>query len=268
MKILLRKCDDRYYVWKEATLDKAADYYVCDGDEKKRKINPLNIIATKDDERIGYVKCANCGELIKNNPESISAHYDEREAQQNCFKCANLRTSNKAILEAVGNKNENGEYTVTQTYTADLLCGTGYFHTSIDDPNTTQKCIYHKCRSAGVVPIDDIFVKYPDVFDKFVTVDALLNKKCEQSGYGNGFFEYDMKCRGTLVARVNEMGIVDHFVLRYRGASLRLYYSNKYNLLFAEGYMNYSETIPYYIPEKKWEQVKTKIAELYKEATK
>ena len=267
MKVLLRKCGEKYYVWKEATLENG-NYYADYGNGNKQRVSQTEIIATKDDERIGYVQCASCGELIKNDPESIEAHYAKREAEKDCFKCGRLRTNNKVIIYATGNKNVDGKYTVTQTYTADLMCGTGYWGVPIDSQDVIHNCKYYACRNSGVQPINDIFVKYPGLFDKSVTVDMLIKKNYERNDYLNGFFEYDMKCRGTLVACVNEMGIIDHFRLRYKHSSYRLYYSDKYNLLFIDSYMSYSETIPYNVSDAKWEQVKAKIAALYKEASK
>ena len=266
MKVLLRKYGDKYYVWKSVEWKEGA-YYFFDEDGDATEISQTNILAIKEDERVGYVACAHCGKLIKNDPESIEAHYKEEEAKKNCVKCEYLRTSNKQFVDAAAEKNADGTYTVTQTFSASLNCCTNYWSKPIDSEDAIQSCICNLHRRKGVTTIDDVFVKYPGVFEKFITVDTLLAKGCEYQRK-TSYFEYDMKLRGTLVACVNEMGIVDHFRLYYRGHTSDLYYSDKYNILFHTGYMCYQEGTPYGVPEKKMEQVKEKIAAFYKEANK
>lgn len=266
MKILLRKLGDKYYVWKDARWEDYAYYITVDGYECE--ISQKEIIAVEDDTRDGYVACANCGKLIKNDPESIEAHFAEEEAKKDCFKCGYLRVRDKTNLGSDYKRNENGEFVVTESFTASLQCSVGYWYKDIDSEDAKNECIYKKCRKCGVVPIDDIFVKYPGVFEKFLTVDTLIAKKCESEGLRGGHFEYDLKCRNTLKACVNEMGVVDHFRLYYRNHSCSLYYSDKYNRLFTASCGQYSEEAPYGVPDAKMEQIRDKIVALYKEANK
>ena len=268
MQVLLRKCDNKYYVWKNAVYEDDT-YYIVDSSGDKYEVKQRDIVATKDDPRVGYVVCQHCGELIKNDPESIEAHYAAKEAEKNCIKCIYLHASkDRQVLDATSKKNDDGTYTVTQTFVAGLYCKVGYWQKPIESQEADKDCVYYKCRRSGVGIIDDTFVKYPGVFEKFITSDVLLNKKFEYVQYKNGYFEYDCKCRGTLRACVNEMGVVDHFRLYYRYNEYDLYYSEKYDRLFVVIYGRYREIIPSGIPDKKMEQIKEKIAALYKEANK
>ncbi len=267
MKALLRKWGDKYYVWMPVTW-KDFNYCIVDENGYSTEIYPTNILAVDEDNRAGYVVCANCNKLIKNDPESIEAHYAEEEAKKDCFKCGYLRTSNRQVVGATGKKNDDGTYTVTQNFVANLSCSTNYWGKPIDSRDADEHCIYRKCRRSGMAPIDDIFVKYPGVFEKLIAVDTLIEKKCEYKGQCNGSFEYDLKMRGTLFAEVNEMGVVDRFRLSYRGHSYYLYYSDKHDIMFYAERGYYKEGVPYGVPSKKIEQVKEIVAKLYKEANK
>lgn len=273
MEILLKKFNDKYYVWKSATW-KNGTYCLCVQDEFSDEVfeyeaEQENILAIRDDPRIGYVVCQNCGELIENTLESIEAHYAERENSKNCSMCPHVVSGrDKKIINSVFEKNVDGTYNVTQTYVSTLACKTGYWSYSLESAEADEYCIHKQCRRKGVAVIDDVFVKYPGLFESLLTVDALIANKCEKEEYRRGFFEYDLKCRGTLKACVNEMGVVNHFRLIYRGSSYRLYYSDKYDILVEGKYSGYRLDISSAISNTKLEQVKKKIAGLYKEAKK
>lgn len=268
MKVLLRMWYGKYYVWKKAVWNDYRYYTVDDDGELDEEILQTNIIAIENDTRIGHVVCLNCGKIIKNDPESIEAHYAEEEAKKDCLKCNYLQAYNKVVNDATCEKTVDGRHLVTQTFIAELKCKIHYWATPIDSEEVQKICIYTRCRRNGVAPINDMFVKYPGLFEKFVTVDTLINKKFEKEEYRRGFFVYDMKCRGNLKACVNEMGVIDHFKLHYRSSVYRLYYSEKYDLLFIDNGRDYVEEKPWGVPDKKMEQIKEKIAALYKEANK
>lgn len=261
MKILLRRWGNEYYVWKDATY--TSNGFVYDGEV----IYTTNILAIKDDNRKDSVMCAHCGKIIKNDPESIEAHFAEQEAGRDCFKCGSLRKYNVKTTKADYIKNADGQFTVTETYSADLKCGQQWYGgPSIDDERVKKICIYYRCRNVGVKPIKDIFTQYPDPFDKNVTVDMLLAKKFAHDGYTCGHFEYDLKCRNTVKACVNEVGIVDHFVIKHRGYRWNAFYSAKYDkLFFSINGRDYEDCIPNALSETKYNQAKAKISALYKE---
>lgn len=261
MQILLRKWNDKFYVWKDATY-KNGNFY-CNG----CRINENYIIAVKDDERKDHVVCANCGQVIKNTPESIEEHFASQEAQRNCFKCSHLRKGNVEHIKADFTKNEYGKFVVTESYNAQLKCGRSWYNSpDIDSSATKELCIFYQCRNAGVKPIKDVFTQYPGLFDKHITVDALNAHKFEHEHYANGYFEYDLKCRNTVKACVNELGIVDHFIVKHRGYRFIAYYSAKYDkLFFCNDGSSYDEEMPYHMSESKYNQAKAKISALYKE---
>lgn len=268
MKVLLRKYQDKYYVWVNARWE-SNKYIAVDGSDEffDEEINQTNILAIKDDERAGYVVCNNCGKLVKNDQESIEAHYAEEEAKKDCLRCGNLATpSTKKIIDAIWAKNEDGTYRVTQTFESELFCSAGYWRKNIDSEDAKRDCVYNMCRRRGMATINDTFIRYPGLFEKFITVDVLIANKYSKEEYRRGFFEYDLKCRGTLKACVNELGIIDHFILYYRGYAFDLYYSDKYKRIFVRDGGRYDERTPYGVSQTKMEQVKTKIESLYKEA--
>lgn len=260
MKILLRKFENKYYVWKDAVY-KDGHFHVDD-------INFYNtdILAVKDDNRKDYVRCVNCGELVKNDPESIEAHFAAQEAQRDCFKCRSLRKYSYNNITADVVENKNGTLVIHETYEATLKCGQAWYNLpSITSDDAKKICIHYRCRNMGVAPINDIFMQYPDMFDKYITVDVLNANKFDYSEYRFGYFEYDLKCRNSVKAYVNELGIVDHFVIKYRNYRYVAYYSAKYDMLFFYENGNYSTRMPNYISETKYNQAKAKISALYKE---
>ena len=268
MKALLRKYQGQYYVWKPVEWTNLT-YYLIDDDGARLEINQNEIVAIDENIGNGYVVCQHCNKLIKNDPESIEAHFKEEEAKRDCIRCKHLTTGDdKNVLDATLQKNDDGTYKVTQTFIAALYCKMGWYAKLIDSRDAVANCEYMQCRKRGVAPIADILIKYPGVFEKLITVDTLISKKCENERYINGYFEYDLKCRGSLKACVNEMGVVDHFKLYYRGYVQKLYYSSKYNMLFISDSGCYRENMPYFISDKKCEQIKEKLASLYKEANK
>lgn len=261
MKILLRKWDDKSYVWKDATYKNGK--FICD----ELGVYEINILAVKDDNRKDYVTCNFCGELIKNDPESIEAHFKEKEAKRDCFKCQYLRASKHRIIKADYAQNNDGTYNATETFVATLKCGNIYWNQPTIDSNDAKKiCQFYKCRNHGVARIEDIFTQYPDPFGKQIAFDVLLEKKFEYDGFINGFFEYDLKSRNTVKACVNDLGIVDHFIVSHRGYKYKAYYSAKYDkLFFSNDGRNYSLETPIAISENKYRQAKAKISALYKE---
>lgn len=260
MKILLRQYDEKYYVWKDAVY-KNRDFYVDDCLEHQ-----TNILAVKDDNRKDSVVCVNCGEVIKNTPEEIEKHFAAQEVQRDCFKCSHLRKFNSESKNATYTKDERGKFVVTETYHADLKCTMGWYdYPAIDTEKAKRDCIFYRCRRTGVMEIRDIFTDYENPFDTNITVDLLLEKKFEPEGYNRGYFEYDLKSRNTVKACVNEVGIVDHFIIKHRNSRYPVYYSAKYDKLFFSNGRDYDERIPSDISQTKYEQAKAKIAALYKE---
>ena len=274
MRILLRRFSNKEYVWKEATYENG-NYLV----EDEGAMSFTNIVAV-DGLYENKVMCKNCGAILDNSTEAIMAHYKEREAQVDCTKCEhvtfsrNRKVTNRTIEKVdddILDLFESDIYEVTETFTSPLYCDVlGYRSVEVDRNHIESNCIYGACRRKGVGPLPDIFHKYPGIFDTAITSDVLLKKKYTCDGYGSycSAFEYDMKCRGTVKALVNNLGIVDRFEISYRGKTIYYAYSEKYDKLFWINGALYREDNPYWMPETKLAEVKKKIKALYEEANK
>jgi hypothetical protein len=227
-----------------------------------------NIIAIKEDDRIGYVLCNNCGELVKNTPEDIEAHFALKEKNKDCLNCAYLRTYGDKYNKKVSYvKNEDERtYSVVETYDTLLGCAASYWTQEINSTNAKRDCIHARCRRNGVSEINDIFVKYDNPFDQHITVDFLREKKFTCEGYIDGYWEYDLKCRGYLKACVNKLGIVDKFKVHSKGFEYDAYYSARHNKLFFGCADIYDERHSDYVTDSKYNTILTKLSNIFEEA--
>lgn len=263
MKILLRRWDEKYYVWKESTW-KNGKYYV-DGAE----VMQVNILAIEADERGKYVQCAHCGEIMVDDPAVIEKHFADQEAKRDCLHCNYMRRYNTKDSTIEYTPKEDGTYDIVQKYNSELRCNLTWTTHDINSAAAKKDCIYGYCRRRGVKAVSDIFMQYPGLFDKQITVDMLKQKGFEYEKHNRHGFIYDMKLRGTLKACVNELGIVDHFIIQYKYESFDVYYSDKYGELFYRNRNNaYTKDIPGHVSQSKHDAVKSKISALYKEASK
>ena len=262
MEVLLKRFGEEYYVWKEADYRQGKYFFA----NTNTRIEQTNILAIRNDNREGYVKCANCGEIIHNDPQSIESHFAGQEAKRDCFNCERLRQRDKIKVNTKYEKND-GYYTITETANARLTCGLLYWNApDIDSEEAKKNCIFTACRRAGVSAISDVFVKYPNLFDKQATVDTLNGKNSTYEEYARGFFIYDLKCHGAVKAYVNPLGIISHFTISYRSHVMTAFYSARYDKLFFSDCREYSENAPYDISDSRYNQAKAKISALYKEA--
>lgn len=267
MKILLRKWNNEYYVWMNSTYE-SGKFYVDIANYGKVELSHTDILAVEGDEMQNYVTCAHCGTVIPNTPESIEKHFAEQEAKRDCFKCNSLKITDNHVIDTNFEKDVDGTYRVTKISNSILRCGrTWYNSPPIDSASAKSICTYTQCRASGVTEIKDVFFKYPGLFDKQITADALMKNKYICTENRHDYFEYDLKCRNTIKACVNELGIVDHFIMKSRYSRYHVYYSAKYDLvLFNDGYGRYTTVVPNNVTESKLKQFKDKVSALYKEA--
>lgn len=272
MRILLRKWQDKFYVWKSAIYGNG-NYFVTEEGKPNVMVGQINILAVDEDDRIGYVKCAHCGALIKNDPKSIEAHFAEQEAKRNCLACEDLmHTGNEKDVAVRYTKNEDGTYHFTKECNTKLGCSYNsyYSYADIDSEAAKERCKYFQCRVKGVNQIDDVFVKYPGIFNKQITIDWLVKNGFTNKGYnGDRTKEWyiDLGMRGrVLYAIVNELGIVDHFDIHHRYERWTAYYSEKYDKLFFINGSKYTDILPSDLSQAKYNSAKKIIAKLYKEA--
>ena len=127
------------------------------------------------------------------------------------------------------------------------------------------------CSNATAKEVTDIFTEHPDVFEEMITVDTIVEAGYkDRKQYGN-IVDYALKGKNQIFAQVNELNIVDHFLVRFRNHEWEVYYSSKYNKFYSKEYAyhqgkyryNYAEWKPM-IPYTTEEYIKKKIAALYK----
>ena len=271
MRILLRKHENKFYVWKDATYVDGQYYLTDENGTTTSRMPQTNILAINEDDRANYVKCNHCGATIKNDPESIEAHFAEREAKRNCLACNEMVHYGDEKNAAVQyTKNEDGTYHFTKTCDTKLGCrySSYYKYNDIDSEEAKNNCQYFRCRRLGVSKIDDVFIKYPGIFNKQITIDCLAKNGFVNKRYwGNGEWAVDLGLRGNVLsAVVNELGIVNRFYINHRYEQFTAYYSEKYNKLFFESGTGYTDEMPYNISQAKYNSAKKVIAQLYKEA--
>lgn len=257
MQILLRKHEGKPYVWKEAKFDR--DEYTIDGFH----VSQVNIIAVKGGGGGKIVRCRFCGEKMENKPEVIEKHFADQEAKRDCGTCVHRQLYNKGSMNRIVTKGENGSYNIQESYTARLRCC--YSWNDVETEAAVTACQFNQHRKQGVEPVGGWLLDYPDLFAKQITVEALKAKGYEYCRRYDGFFVYDMKLRGTMHAYVNAYGIVDHFEASYRGYSQMFYYSATQDKLFFNNRGEYDDKMPWDWGETKYNTVRKKIADLYKE---
>lgn len=266
MKILLRNYDGKKYVWRNARWNKGV-YEVEDELLDYYAVRQTSIIAVDEDNRGGYVVCNNCGEMIQNTPEAIEAHFAAKEAGRDCLGCRHLGVHRVLTNKNTSyTKNEDGSYAISETYNAKLGC---YIHWStypLGSPEAEQRCIFRQCRVRGVKKIDDIFIKYPNVFNTHLTVDTIIKNNYAYEGGRNGYLIYDLKCRGSLKACVNGEGIIECYECHSRGDVYYMHYSSTHNKLFFEYCDKYDENYTDFITENKKDMFLKRLKKLYEEA--
>lgn len=273
MRILLRKYNNSYYVWKDAVYSNGI-YYLTENGKPTSSMAQTNILAVDDDDRANYVKCLHCGAIIKNDPESIEAHFVEQEAKRNCLSCDDMvHYGGEEDVAVQYTKNEDGTYHFTKECNTKLGCNYGYSYIcrDIDTEEARHSCKYFQCRKIGVSKIDDVFVKYPGTFNKQITIDWLVKNGFTNKGFegaSRNEWAVDLGLRGnTLHAVVNELGIVDRFYIHHRYDCYTAYYSEKYDKLFFVDGTKYTEEIPWGLSQAKYNSAKKVIEKLYKEVT-
>ena len=266
MRILIRRDNGNEYVWKEANYHDEGYWVNVDGSEIH--VHESNIAAVDGHVKTNYVVCRSCGKLIENTPEAIMQHYTEMENSKDCAKCEHLSFSNVITVDRKLVDNGDGTFHVVDNYDSELYCRSNYYKKSMKDIDLAKECKLYACRRNGVRAPNDIFLRYPEVFNTSITVDVLTEKKLKLDGYKDNFFMYDMKSRGTIKACVNKCGIVECFQISSNGDRILFYYSEKYDKLFySTGYRGrYEEGKPSWFRQNKYDEALEKIRALYKGA--
>ena len=225
LRILLR--DD--YRWHNACWDGKSKAFSIN----KNYIKQTDIISVENDPRAKYMKCTNCGSIIKNTKKAIEAHANLSSCANTCLTCDRLRVKEEKRLKESWTKNDDGTYTKTSKGVCLLTCSNRYGNPSVDSVNAREGCRYKRCSASTIVPIDDLFIKYPGVFDDMATIDAINMDKWELN-YKNSDNSANFKLKGryNIYVCTTGLGLVDKFECYYRNSHYVIVYSKKYDKMF------------------------------------
>ena len=262
MRVLLRNYDGEQYVWKKAEVKSATKFTLEDGCD----VSQAEIVSISRDNRKKFVKCSACGEIIRNTPEAINEHKLKGTTSATCFGCRYMREMGSKQLSVKYTLQEDGSYSANVKKSLHLVCTATWSTPDINSENARGYCKFKQCATAEMKAIEDVFTKYPNVFDDMITVDKVLdNGFTERKEYSSrGQVEYKLKARNNITAVVNKLNIVDYFVIDYRNHRITVLYSKKYDKLFAMSNGTYTEVKGiWFIPNTTFANIKEKIASLY-----
>lgn len=262
MRILLRNYDGEQYVWKKAEVKSATKFTLEDGCD----VSQAEIVSISRDNRKKFVKCSACGEIIRNTQEAINEHKLKGTTSATCFGCKYMREMGSKQLSVKYTLQEDGSYSANVKKSLNLVCAATWSTPDINSENARGYCKFKQCATAEMKAIEDVFTKYPNVFDDIITVDKVLdNGFTERKEYtSRGQVEYKLKARNNITAVVNKLNIVDCFVIDYRSHRITVLYSKKYDKLFAMSSGTYTEVKGiWFMPDTTFANIKEKIASLY-----
>lgn len=265
MKALLREYNGEQFVWANVKYKDNCFMTAEDG-----KIVPrTDIIDLSRDNRSKYVVCGNCGELVKNTPEAIEAHWKSKSKNKNCLSCSNLREGySKTPIQKTYTPDPNnpGKFVVQNKYSTELVCGYSYRNPVINTSEADEICKCFKCKHASYRELSDFFTINPHAFDVLPTVDMLLKKRWKLEHIYNNYMIYHHPSMTTLTACVNAKGIVSYFSTTYGGYTRRMMYSHKYDkLFFFDSNNNYNPNLPWKFTYDRKDSIVKKIKELFAE---
>lgn len=261
MKILVREFADKVYEWVEAEYN--GTNFVIDGSIVKE----TNIVSVDEDNRSNYVRCEVCGEMFEKGSPKIEEHKSKYSSYHGCFGCPYIREDNTKYLNSEYVLQVDGTFAAKKSYSTQLLCGASWYRTPpIISDDARRGCSFRGCINADMVPIEDIFMTHPGIFDDIITVDKIVDAGYKDANRYGDKTTYQLKGRNNIWAHVNKINIVDYFVLHYKNYTYTLFYSKKYNEFYvpSRGNKNYAKWTPAYVPEATVEYVKKIVASLYK----
>lgn len=254
MKVLLRQCySGAEYVWKEAEYKDG--YFYVDGEHYYES----NIVSITDDDRGDKVKCSACKKIFTKDSPEIEVHKNRYKDINTCFKCGNLyayASGNETVRYEI----DGDVYKKVRELPCTLYCSKAWPRGPIGSERAQNNCYAKPCADAQMVEISDIFTQNPGIFDDITTVDKLL-----EVGYREKMNDniYRLHGRNKIEVYVNNIGIVDHFIVTYYGNSWCLVYSKKLDKLFITDHYKYAEWNPGLVSESTNRHIKNRIAALY-----
>ena len=243
MKILLRWHCGEQYVWRTATYD--GHNFVADGE----LIYETQIVSILNDNRKNYVVCSSCGKMFPKNGNKFKAHQENASSVNLCLKCSRLRTRDSGKCDVKYVMRDDGTYVKKTKQIVDLYCHYSLWNSfRIDSDEALTTCKFRMCEYADAKEINDVFIKYPGLFDDIITVDKILDNGYEVISYADGdTTEYCLNSEYHIYAEVNRLGIVDRFIVKHPiGYNYVLYYSKKYDMFFDGCDDRYQDWTPYF----------------------
>lgn len=258
MNILIRRFDGEPYVWKRA---KFVNGDIMVGDIR---VYENNIAAVRNDNRDKYVWCSTCRTYFKKGSEDIEKHKAGCQDTSKCFDCQYMRPESVVTQSKKYQELGDGKYIIKTKAEAILKCRRSW--ESIEAQESRNTCIYNRCNDATMVDVKAFFLDYPNAFDTIATVDKIIDV-----GYKQAYYDkwekctyYILKGRNDIRVAVNELNIIDHILVYYRRTRYRLFYSKKYNKLFAlDGGNSYKPWSSHDISKETQEYITNKIIALY-----
>lgn len=233
----MRIFDRDTFTWLDAKFDPTTGYITVRGNEKRI----ADIIAIENDSRVKYVRCTKCGAYVRNTKKYLAEHAARGSNSKACLSCPRMRLANIQQSHTSFVKNEDGTYSKTEKAKCDLICGQTRNNYKIDSTEARGVCMYRQCSADTLKPIDDVFLKYPGLFDDMATVDD-LGEKNWKFGYNYGkYSKFVYTGRYNLEVYVAKVGIINYFSWDYRNSTYNIMYSSKYDKLFLFDYDRYRE---------------------------
>ena len=223
--------------WRNATWDQQSQYLSVRGSS----VSSTQLVAIENDPRVKYLVCSKCGMIVRNTKKFIAEHAALAQSSKACLTCPVLKTTNVQQKVESYTKNADGTYTYNQKQKCELKCGNSRAFYSIDATEARGVCRYRQCTADTLKPFDDVFIKYPDLFDEMATIDALSNEQWNLYYKNSTYTKFKHTGKYTLYAYINKLGILDRFVLEYRNGTYEFVYSAKYDKMFLIDYGCYEE---------------------------
>ena len=266
MRALLRFWNDESYTWQDVTYKK--DGFYCGISH----LNDTDIVALEDDNRNEMVRCSVCGELFTRDSEHWAEHITPVTDTSKCFTCKHLKADR---LHKIGDVQyelqSDGTYKATACDSVILRCARSYSwnYPKIESQEARTKCEFNKCASATLKEITDIFTEHPDVFENIITVDKIIEVGYKERNLYSYNTKYRLKGKYSIWAIVNNLNIVDCFIVKYRNENWYVYYSHTQKKFYTKNH-NYTKRCkeyvvwdPTYMTFEAKENIKKKIASLY-----
>lgn len=259
MKILLANS----FKWVDAHFDTNKGIVVCN--EYPYGVKDSQIIAIKDDERRKYVYCTHCRTWVKNTKVAIKTHKEQANSSQSCLTCHYLSKANDSLQTTKYVLQPDGTYKVTTVNRCNLVCN--YTWRSRPDINSSEarnQCRYSGCETAKLNKPTDFFSRYPNVFSKILTVDALNSEKWSLSHISDSCITYKHKSM-NLYAFTTCNGFIQSFRYVYRSSAYEFRYSAKYQTIFWMDATDYTKIKPHRITDNVENKIQQIMSQLYKE---